>query len=408
MSLSLPAVALAWQPAPIAAHCASTAWRAPAPTAHIECELLRNGLAAFGASATATMLLHPLDTLKTRLQSDAYAVTAPAGTLRRVRPTAGDPRQRLLTGLYSGIGANVLKEAPDAAVFLALSEEVSRSLSMSSPWFATHVTITLLLSGAIGDACGSVLRLPAEVVCKKLQTGTGGGNGAGWQGALAETSWDSWMASWAAIVARDVPMGGLQIAAYQQTRLLVQEARSSAAATHAAAAAAAASALEQPPLELPAVDGLEESGLVPLVLTYGDSGRLDLGHLGSPGTSLLGEIGTSLDEVLSSIGSSLTETSALMPDSMSDVAAGVCAGAVAAALTTPLDVLVTHVSTTESTASPDGVQRGALQRGIDLVRDQGALTLTRGLGYRTLYYAPLVGCFFGFYEHFRHLLEGAL
>jgi len=42
---------------------------------------------------------------------------------------------------------------------------------------------------------------------------------------------------------------------------------------------------------------------------------------------------------------------------------------------------------------------------MDLIREQGPLTLTRGLGYRTLYYAPLVGIFFGLYEHFRKMLE---
>ena len=36
--------------------------------------LLRDGTSAFAASALATTLLHPLDTLKSRLQSDAYAV----------------------------------------------------------------------------------------------------------------------------------------------------------------------------------------------------------------------------------------------------------------------------------------------------------------------------------------------
>ena len=189
-------------------------------------ELLRNGLAAFAASAVATSLLHPLDTLKTRLQSDAYPVGASVD--------APVTRQQLTSGLYKGLSANVLKEAPDAAVFLALSEELSRHLSVSSPWFASHLTVTLLLSGAIGDACGSVLRLPAEVVCKRLQTGSDC-----WQGALADTSWEAWMESWAAIVARDVPLGALQIAIYASGRQAIRAARSRAAAAAATATLAA-------------------------------------------------------------------------------------------------------------------------------------------------------------------------
>ena len=295
--------------------------RARSPIAS-EVELLRNGAAAFAASACATCVLHPIDTLKTRLQSDAYAVskgTTVPYSLRRLRPAPGEPRQRLFSGLYSGLSANVLKEAPDAAVFLALSEELSRSLSVYSPWFASHFTITLLLSGAIGDACGSILRLPAEVLCKRLQTGVSSSGAPGWQGALEETTFDSWMSTWGAIVARDVPMGGLQIAAYQEVRTAVQ-------------------------------------------------------HAGSASES--------------AVFLALADASEMVPDSMSDMLAGVLAGAIAAALTTPLDVLVTHASTMPSTKG-DAVceRRGTLQIAQDLVREQGPLTLLRGLGYRTLYCA---------------------
>ena len=38
------------------------------------------------------------------------------------------------------------------------------------------------------------------------------------------------------------------------------------------------------------------------------------------------------------------------------------------------------------------------------MEEQGALTLTRGLGLRTLYYAPLVGAWFALYEYFRAVL----
>ena len=41
--------------------------------------------------------------------------------------------------------------------------------------------------------------------------------------------------------------------------------------------------------------------------------------------------------------------------------------------------------------------------GAELVREQGVLTLTRGMGLRVLYYAPLVGVFFGLYEYLRAL-----
>jgi len=95
--------------------------------------LLRDGASAFVASALATAMLHPLDTVKCRLQSSAYTVEAlcpgegcvlgvpvPPGLvdlfrprLRRRRPVAGSPRQRLYADVFTGLGAGVLKEAPD-------------------------------------------------------------------------------------------------------------------------------------------------------------------------------------------------------------------------------------------------------------------------------------------------------
>ena len=65
--------------------------------------------------------------------------------------------------MYTGCLANVAKEAPDAAVYLALYESLSRSL-LAQPWWASHVILALLIAGALGDAAGSVLRLPAEVL----------------------------------------------------------------------------------------------------------------------------------------------------------------------------------------------------------------------------------------------------
>ena len=327
-------------------------------------ELLRNGLAAFAASAVATSLLHPLDTLKTRLQSDAYPVGASVD--------APVTRQQLTSGLYKGLSANVLKEAPDAAVFLALSEELSRHLSVSSPWFASHLTVTLLLSGAIGDACGSVLRLPAEVVCKRLQTGSDC-----WQGALADTSWEAWMESWAAIVARDVPLGALQIAIYASGRQAIRAARSRAAAAAATATLAATTPS----------DGLNDAayaaGALPLMPLPPDGGLGTLGTLGSmvsaDGAGAMLSVG-GLDSAV--VGGQLDGLDRLaevlataLPDSLSDVLAGVLAGAVAAALTTPMDVIVTHVATTAHDGSgPPG--RHPFQRGMDLIREQGSLTLS--------------------------------
>ena len=123
---------------------------------------------AFAASSLATFALHPLDTYKTRLQATSAQPQPPpphAGLHHRLGlPHLGRNREQheqqhldtaekalasplpakpLFAGLYRGVGENVLKEAPDTAVFLAISEHLTHSLALSNPFFATHLTLTL-------------------------------------------------------------------------------------------------------------------------------------------------------------------------------------------------------------------------------------------------------------------------
>ena len=182
LSTLLLSAAVAWlAPAPIAPRAPLP--RVPPPRAICD-GTAHSGVAAFtaafGASVVATIALHPVDTFKTRQQHHVIG---------------GDE-----VSIWRGVSANVLKEAPDAAVFLALSETLSQSLAYHSPWFATHVTMTLLLAGAVGDAVGSIFRLPAEVLCKRLQTNSG----IGWHEALSGTSPKHWLHTWEAILYRDV------------------------------------------------------------------------------------------------------------------------------------------------------------------------------------------------------------
>lgn len=265
--------------------------------------------AAFAASGLSTAALHPLDTVKTRLQAGDVGSN----------PLLGDPSRSVVRGLYRGVSMNVLKEAPDAAVFLTVSESLSHNLPLQSSFFASHITLTLLLSGAIGDAAGSILRLPAEVLCKRQQTST---SSVGWMEHLADTSPESWMTAWSAVLYRDVPNGALQIATFHTCR------------------------------------------------------------------QWFGQTGEAVFSVA--------------PDSLSDCIAGLLAGACAAALTTPLDVLVTRTATADHSEgcaeeeecmleederraqTPLDIAARPLRIGMRLVREEGLGSLTRGLGCRTL------------------------
>mmetsp|Transcript_6564 Transcript_6564/g.14332 ORF Transcript_6564/g.14332 Transcript_6564/m.14332 type:complete len:124 (+) Transcript_6564:710-1081(+) len=94
-------------------------------------------------------------------------------------------------------------------------------LAEPSSWWSAHLLCTWMFAGAVGDAAGSVLRVPAEIVCKRSQTGC-----SGVFDVLAETSRETWLACWAAVLSRDVPMGGLQVAFYAQVHSALPEALS--------------------------------------------------------------------------------------------------------------------------------------------------------------------------------------
>lgn len=126
-----------------------------------------------------------------------------------------------LSGLYRGVTSNILKEAPNAAIYLA-TYEVFKTMLLNVPFFASVPLMTMCVAGMLGDAVGSVVRVPAEIVNKRLQLGLSNGwNEAIKDAFLSENGVEGTIASWLAVLWRDVPYGGLQIAGYEFVRLVL-------------------------------------------------------------------------------------------------------------------------------------------------------------------------------------------
>lgn len=126
-----------------------------------------------------------------------------------------------LSGLYNGITSNIMKEAPNAAIYLGVYE-LLKDFLLSTTAFHNLPLLVFVIAGALGDALGSIVRCPAEIVNKRLQLGVNADATSAIREAFftAEGRQSSFVA-WGAVLWRDVPYGGLQIALYEFGRLQV-------------------------------------------------------------------------------------------------------------------------------------------------------------------------------------------
>ena len=179
--------------------------------------------AAYIASAVSSGIMFPVDTYKTRIQSGKRGIPqAIEGGIFR---------------LWSGVQFFIL-DANDAVYVAAYGLIKPALLSPIDTTNVIAVFAVLTLAGALGDAVGSVFRVPCEIVCKQVQTGrltSAQGSVLLWEtirdaiaGNSAKTADGSVGASvrrvvalsWIAVLCRDMPFAGLQIAFFDVYRSL--------------------------------------------------------------------------------------------------------------------------------------------------------------------------------------------
>jgi len=171
--------------------------------------------AGFLASAISTAAVYPIESYKVRAQASV--------------PFVFDGDESPLT-LLRGIELGLAKECPNAAVYLgAYTYLRERTLELPSleglDQDPTVIFWVALCCGALGDACGSPLRLPFELVGKNVQAGRaveGLSFGAALVAALPPTGRTRFaFNTWFAILARDMPFGALQLVFYELAKLVI-------------------------------------------------------------------------------------------------------------------------------------------------------------------------------------------
>ncbi|KAJ5782977.1 Mitochondrial substrate/solute carrier [Penicillium paradoxum] len=124
------------------------------------------------AGLTVDCSLYPLDTIKTRLQK-ARDHTAPQARVS-LRQT--------FRGIYAGLPSVLFGSAPSAASFFIVYDGVKRSLLPSqsagnkSTQSRAHIIFTHSLASSLGEIAACAVRVPTEVIKQRAQAGLFGGS----------------------------------------------------------------------------------------------------------------------------------------------------------------------------------------------------------------------------------------
>ncbi|KAK1463899.1 hypothetical protein CMEL01_12660 [Colletotrichum melonis] len=181
---------------------------------------------AAGAAAAFTVdcLVYPLDTIKTRYQSQDFVKTYAS--------TSGS-KAPLFRGLYQGIGSVVLATLPAAGIFFATYESMKKTISSTDllPQPFVHAS-----ASAIAEMGSCLVLAPAEVIKQNAQMLRKQDNSS--NGTRRSTSLEALQrvtssgaqrrlfSGYTALVARNLPFTAIQFPIFEHVRKTVWTSRS--------------------------------------------------------------------------------------------------------------------------------------------------------------------------------------
>lgn len=323
------------------------------------------------AGLTVDCSLYPLDTIKTRLQkarsSAPETTSAPKVSLRQT-----------IRGIYAGLPSVLFGSAPGAASFFIVYDGVKRSLLTPPPSdkenapSRTHIILTHSVASSMGEIAACAVRVPTEVIKQRAQAGLFGGSSL--------------------LALKDI--------------LALRHADG-----HAAASGGGAGAEANANAAVTASSSGVKRGYTQVIRElYRGAGITIAREI--PFTVLQFTLWESMKEgyakrmATTTGGGPSTETPGQVPASTSAMFGSV-AGAFAAGLTTPLDVIKTRVMLARRGDGPD--RADARVRVKDVVREisrEGAGAFWRGIGPRVTWIGVGGAIFLGSYQWAWNTLEG--
>ena len=168
-----------------------------------------NYLAAFIGSVASTLVMHPVDTVKTRMQIK-----------QQQNDDDDDEGDGNILSLYEGLYGNILKEGPPSALYLGIYESVKYYLY--NQFGFDYRLLIYLTAGAAGEMCGSIVRAPAEAIKSTVQSGlSSSAVDAAYQLFGTPESRKNVIRAWSSSIWRDVPFGAIQLAIFELTKTYI-------------------------------------------------------------------------------------------------------------------------------------------------------------------------------------------
>ncbi|KAK0048228.1 S-adenosylmethionine mitochondrial carrier protein [Biomphalaria pfeifferi] len=163
-------------------------------------------LLAGGAAGTAVdVILFPLDTIKTRLQSEAGFIKS--GGIR---------------GVYSGLLSAALGSAPGAALFF-VAYETSKGIYGSLVQHERLQSIGHMMAATLGEVTACLVRVPVEVVKQRTQVFSTSSSLESFRYTLRSEGLRGFYRGYASTVMREVPFSVIQFPLWEFMKSKVSE-----------------------------------------------------------------------------------------------------------------------------------------------------------------------------------------
>uniref|UniRef100_A0A0D6QV68 Uncharacterized protein n=1 Tax=Araucaria cunninghamii TaxID=56994 RepID=A0A0D6QV68_ARACU len=167
------------------------------------------------AGAFTYVCLHPLDTVKTKLQTRG-ASQMYKGSLDVIAKVV---QKEGIVGLYSGVSAVLVGSAISSAIYFGTCEFGKALFSKWKP--LVPAVVIPPAAGAMGNVVSSAVMVPKELITQRMQAGA---KGRSWQVLLATLERDGiagLYAGYSATILRNLPAGVLSFSSFEYLKAAV-------------------------------------------------------------------------------------------------------------------------------------------------------------------------------------------